>query len=865
MKIPQKQLIIIKKLSLLLVLFIAFGSLVSAQQTSGLRSNIVVEEPENDTDFPVVSTNKNVATILYDTSDYQGVIRAVGDLQDDIKRVTDVRPKLKISESTNEDYAIIVGTVGKSGLIDKLVSSGRLDISDLKGKWESFVITTVTNPEPEVKKRLVIAGSDERGTIYGIYELSRQLGVSPWYWWADVPVDKKSAAYIKSGRYASGEPDVKYRGIFINDEEPALGNWAREKFGGINHKMYAHVFELILRLRGNYLWPAMWGKAFSEDDPKNPKLADKYGIVMGTSHHEPMMRAHAEWTSHSDEYGNGEWHYVTNEEGLQEFWREGFKRNHEYENLVTIGMRGDGDKPMAGAGNIQENIELMEEIIADQRDIIEDVTDEPASETPQVWAIYKEVGKYYDHGLEVPDDVTILLCDDNWGDVRRLPELNGERHPGGYGMYYHLDYHGAPRSYEWLNMNQIPHMWEQLQLTYDYGVDKIWILNVGDIKPMEYPIDFFLNMAWNAESFQADNLKQFARKFTKEQFGSKEASEAAEILTTYCKYNSRVTAEMLDEDTYNLESGEFRQVRDAYLALETRALRQYRDIPEKQKASYKELILFPVQAMANLYDMYYSVAMNEKLAGEKDLRANYWADRVEECFKRDSVLTEEYHNIKGGKWNHMMSKTHIGYTSWDAPKGGNQMPEVTRVKPKQVKKGGYVFQEDHEVVVMEAEHYYDKQANHNTEWTVIPDMGRTLSGLALMPYTEKTGGASLTYRMNLNPSADSVELRMIFNTTLPYLEGGHRVAASFNSEEEVVWNINKELTRENIYSKMYPAAAERIIETIQTLPLPEDTDGSYTLKVRPMEPGMVFHKVIVDDGGYEKTHLKMSESPYKRK
>src|SRR5699024_14646 len=262
-------------------------------------------------------------------------------------------------------------------------------------------------------------------------------------------------------------------------------------------KMYAHVFELILRLRGNYLWPAMWGKAFNEDDPGNPKLADKYGIVMGTSHHEPMMRAQAEWTAHSEEYGNGEWNYLTNEQGLKQFWREGFKRNHKYQNLVTIGMRGDGDMAMEGAGSLQKNIDLMERIIADQRKIIEDVTGKPASETPQVWATYKEVLQYYENGMKVPDDVIILLTDDNWGDVRRLPDLNEEKHPGGYGMYYHVDYHGAPRSYRWLNMNQLPHMWEQLQLTYDYGVDKVWILNVGDIKPMEYPTTFFLDMAWN--------------------------------------------------------------------------------------------------------------------------------------------------------------------------------------------------------------------------------------------------------------------------------------------------------------------------------------------------------------------------------
>ncbi|WP_445263783.1 glycosyl hydrolase 115 family protein [Rhodohalobacter sp. 8-1] len=852
------------KMILSCLLSIIFCLPVLAQQTSGLTSTIINTQAESEEDFPIVNEDQQAAPLRYDPNDYGGVIRAIGDLQSDIDTVSGVKPEMMTSGPFS-DLEIIIGTLGKSELIDKMVSEDKLDDKDLEGKWESFVITTVENPRPGVEKSLVVAGSDMRGTIYGIYELSRQLGVSPWYWWADVPVIQRSSAFALSGYYASGEPAVKYRGIFINDEEPAFGGWAREKFGGINSDMYTHMFELILRLRGNYLWPAMWGKAFNEDDPKNPKLADEYGIVMGTSHHEPMMRAQAEWTAHGDEYGNGEWNYLTNEEGLKQFWRDGFERNHEYENLVTLGMRGDGDMAMEGAGSMQKNIDLMERIISDQRNIIEDVTGEPASETPQVWALYKEVLLYYEQGMKVPDDVIILLADDNWGDVRRLPDLNEPKHPGGYGMYYHVDYHGAPRSYEWLNMNQLPHMWEQLQLTYDYGVDKVWVLNVGDLKPMEYPMTFFLDMAWNPDSFNAHNLKDYAQKFLREKVGTAEAEEAADILTTSTKYNSRVTAEMLDENTYNLESGEFRQVRDAYMALEARALRQFRGLQEEYKDSYHQLILFPVQAMANLYDLYYSVAMNRKLAAENDPRANYWADRAEDSFAYDDELTEEYHSIADGKWNHMMDKAHIGYTSWNAPQGGDQMPEVTRVDSSIANRGGgYTFKGEHNVVSMEAEHYYESKAAENTQWTIIPDMGRTLSGLALMPYTEMPDGAELTYKFTLDTEADTVELRTIFGTTLPFNGEGHRVAASINGGEEVIWNINEDLTWENNYSLMYPTAADRIIETTHTLQLSNSADGIHTLTIRPLNPGVVFHKIIIDDGGYEQTHLKMPESPYER-
>jgi hypothetical protein len=625
------------------------------------------------------------------------------------------------------------------------------------------------------------------------------------------------------------------------------------------------MFELLLRLRANYLWPAMWGNAFNEDDSENPRLADEYGIVMGTSHHEPMMRAQKEWGNHRNEYGNGQWNYKTNETGLKKFWEDGLERNKNYEQVITMAMRGDGDMPMNNAGSAEDNFRLLEKIMYDQRAIIEKVTKKPATKTPQLWALYSEVLEYYDQGMKVPDDMIILLCDDNWGDVRRLPELNGKKHPGGYGIYYHVDLHGAPRAYQWLNMTQIPHMWEQLQLTYSYGVDKVWILNVGDLKPNEYPMDFFLNMAWNPTSFNEDNLGEYARKFCSDKFGEVESAEAAEILSLYCKYASRITAEMLNQNTYNLENGEFLKVKDAFMALEARAMRQYYKLSANYKDSYMQLVLHPVRAMANLYDMYYSLAMNQKLAAEKDLKANYWADRVEYCFKRDAELSKDYNlNVAGGKWNHIMDQTHIGYHSWDEPRGGNIMPKLIRVQPEEAKLGGYVFSEKNGVVVMEAEHFFENNANEKTKWTVIPDLGRTLSGIALMPYTESTDGAYTIYKMNLKTQSDSVKVRMFFDSTLPFRHGGQSVAASFNGASEKIWNINEDLTWKNNYSKMYPAGAARMIETVTTLPLPENTDGIYNLKIRPINPGVVIYKIVVDNGGYETSYLKMSESPYKR-
>lgn len=849
-----------------LMFLLAFFNIINAQQTTGLMANIITENSGTTSmAFPIVNKEKVATPIRYDTTDFKGVIRAIGDLQNDINSVTGIKPVL-LTNNALEGYEIVIGTLGNSKLIDNLAQSGKLSTKDLKGKWESFVITTINDSKKAGRKILVIAGSDKRGTIYGIYELSRQLGVSPWYWWGDVPAKKRTTAYVLPGRYASGEPKVKYRGIFINDEAPCFSGWAKEKFGGANSKVYSHMFELLLRLRANYLWPAMWGNAFNEDDPESPRIADEYGIVMGTSHHEPMMRAQKEWGNHRKEYGNGEWNYKTNKIALQKFWEDGLERNKNYENIVTMGMRGDGDLPMQDLGSAEANFKELESIIKDQREIIKKVTQKPINQTPQIWALYSEVLEYFDQGMKVPDDMTILLCDDNWGNVRRLPGLGSKKHPGGYGIYYHVDLHGAPRAYQWLNMTQIPHMWEQLQLTYSYGVDKIWLLNVGDLKPNEYPMDFFLNMAWNPTSFNENNLQEYARKFCEEQFGAAQATEAATILSTYCKFNSRVTAEMMNHKTYNLESGEFLQVKDAYLALEAKALRQFTTLPDNYKDSYKQFILHPVRAMANLYDMYYAVAMNEKLAAEKDIKANYWADYVDACFKRDADYSFDYnHNVSGGKWNHIMDQTHIGYKSWDEPRGGNIKPTVVRITPEEVKKGGYIFDEKNRVVVIEGEHYFETKNTSKTNWTVIPDLGRTLSGISLMPYTETTKGAEIQYKMNLHSKKDSIKLRVFFDCTLPFKKGGHNVTASFNGVNEISWNINDQLTWANNYTKMYPAGAARMIETTVTLALPKTSDDSYTLTLKPSDPGIVFYKVIVDMDGFEQTHLKMDESPYKRK
>ena len=663
MKIFQK----ITKANFLLFLFF-----LGLNYSSVLAQESYITTSEENGFFPLVS--KDVTAAIYvDEDDFKGVHRVAEDLQKDIERVTGKLPELSKTSEVTSGTPVIVGTLGKSELIDQLVQNSKIDVSGIKDKWETFTIQVVEDPFPGVEQALVIVGSDKRGAIFGMYDVSREIGVSPWYYWADVPAKRSDILFVKPGTHSKGTPKVKYRGIFINDEAPALAGWATENFGGFTSRFYEHVFELILRMQGNYLWPAMWGRAFYDDDPQNPVLADEYGVVIGTSHHEPLMRAHDEWRR----FGEGEWNYNTNPQNLQEFWRGGIERMGDFESVVTVGMRGDGDEPMTEG----TAIELLERIVDDQRKIIAEVTGKPAEETPQVWALYKEVQDYYDQGMRVPDDVTLLLADDNWGNIRKLPNPDDAPREGGYGIYYHFDYVGGPRNYKWINTTQISRVWEQMNLAYEFGADELWIVNVGDIKPMEYPTSFFLDFAWDPEKIGAGDLRSYTEDWAARQLPKEYSEEIADVLLTYTKYNSRRKPELISPETYSLINfNEADRIVKEYRDLEQRAEAIYAQIPEKYKDAYFQLVLFPVKASANLNELYVSAAKNKLYAAQGRAVANKYANRTRELFDKDAELTEQYHTeLADGKWNHMMSQTHIGYTYWQQPEQNN-MPEVRKIE-----------------------------------------------------------------------------------------------------------------------------------------------------------------------------------------
>jgi hypothetical protein len=664
-------------IALLLFLVILSGSYGQSKYSEDLFVSF-----ENVKGGFLISGTKNSVPLFISSSDYPGVIRAFRDLCSDIGKVSGTVPQLGIDNIPANKEMIIAGTIGKSPIIDNIIKSRKINVSDVRGKWESFLIQVVNKPLPGVQRALVIAGSDKRGTIFGIYEVSKQIGVSPWYWWADVSTDHRDAIYIRSGRYVQGSPSVKYRGLFLNDEAPALTNWITAKYGKVapgskppipvgvanyGHEFYTKLFELMLRLKANYLWPAMWNNAFNEDDPENPKLADEYGIVMGTSHQEPMIRAQKEWDRRYQRT-IGSWNYARNPSSLESFWREGLKRNKDFESIITIGLRGANDTEMAPGGPAA-NKTLLEKIVEVQRQMIAEEINPDINKVPQLWCLYKEVQDYYKAGMRVPDDVTLLWAEDNWGNVRRLPTAEERKRSGGAGIYYHFDYHGGPRSYQWINTSPVSKIWDQMSLAKQYGADRIWIVNAGHFKGYEFPLEYFLTLAWNCEKLTNDNIRDYTRRWAERQFGPDYADEIAGIISDYTRFNERRKPELLEPSTYSLTNyNEADSIVNNYKSITSRADKIYGKLPLSKHDAFYELVLFPVKACSIVNDLYVTAGKNELYSRQGRSATNDMAKQTRLLFQSDTVLMGVFNRtLANGKWNHFMDQPHLGYLTWSDP------------------------------------------------------------------------------------------------------------------------------------------------------------------------------------------------------
>ena len=769
-------------------------------------------------------------TITYDPLDWKGVRMAVENLRHDLKAVTG-----------SANAPVVVGTIGKSKLAKKYKQQSK----ELQGKWEQYLIFTD-------RGKLVIMGSDKRGTIYGIYELSRQIGVSPWYWMADAPIQKHEQLFAKSGIYTDGEPKVKYRGIFINDEWPSFGTWCKNQFGGINSKAYARIFELMLRLKANYFWPAMWDSRFNEDDPLSPQLADDMGIVMGTSHHEPMMRAHKEYVYRKDSIGA--WDYATNKANLDRFFEEGLERNKAYDNLITIGMRGDGDVAM-GNGNDEDNMKTLKDVVDGQREIIERVYKKPASEVPQLWAIFTEVQRYYDAGFTVPDDVTLLFCDNNWGYIRRTGPEKEQARKGGMGMYYHIDMNGGPWNDRWINTTTAAKIREQLNLAYQTGIDRIWIINVGDLKPKEMPIDFIMHYAWNPDDYPADKIDQYMVDWARSIFGGEYAREIADIVTEYSKMNLERKPEVQRVGIYSVETGEAQRMFNRWDELEKRTLSLSKKMPAEMQDAFYQLVEYPAVASAGVAKIYLAATLGDSIT-------------MQTLFERDKQMTDKYNKvIAGGKWDGMMLDKHIGYRMWSMPKE-NTLPQVA-------KPSGKTGITASETAIM-AHDYTRRTATDDARWVFLPGLGRGKGNMGIEPVTAKSrplgDGATLEYDINFSQSGKQKLALGILPTNDVNPARGLRIGVRVDDGEMQTIDARQgyvdtfnEYTKENIArskvlkplprpaSDIYLSGTRQrmrseVFDNLRWLSIDLDipTEGNHTVKVVMIDPEIVVEKLVIN-------------------
>lgn len=722
-----------KKL-VLLALLLSLSNMLHA------ADNFITFSSPASTDIRLTGTDD---TIRYAPDEWKGVKIAVSNLRSDLRSVTG-----------SDRAPITVATVGKSTLAKPYDKQCK----QLKGKWEQFLIFTD-------KGQLVILGSDKRGTIYGIYELSRQIGVSPWYWMADAPIPHHENLYARKGCYTDGEPKVKYRGIFINDEWPSFGSWCTNKFGGINSKAYSHIFELLLRLKANYFWPAMWNSAFNEDDPLSPQLADEMGIVMGTSHHEPMMRAHKEYTRRRNEVGP--WDYAKNPARIEKFFTDGLKRNSKYENIITIGMRGDGDVAM-GSGKDDENIKTLGKVIEAQRRIIKEVYRKPANTVPQLWAIFTEVQRYYDAGFTVPDDVTLLFCDNNWGYIRRKGTEAERKRKGGLGLYYHIDMNGGPWNDRWVNTTTLPKLREQLHEAYASGIDRIWIINVGDLKPKEVPIDFIMNYAWNPDAIQPDDVQPWLERFSSSIFGEENAKEVADMIAKYSKYNLLRKPEIQVPGIFNEHEMLITSQRWQSLAMRAEVLRN--KLPESMQDAYYQLVYYPIVASAGVAQIYNYATTGDSLS-------------IELLMNRDKELSDYYNNVMaGGKWKGMMSDNHIGYTQWSIPES-NRNPLTLGM---QVNHNLAATRSNSEIAIP-AYRYSRSSEGENAKWIFLPDLGRGNGCMGIdnvMAASSTDGkGAALEYDFTMPEQHDQLTIALgILPTQDVYPARGLRIGVQIDEQ-----------------------------------------------------------------------------------
>jgi hypothetical protein len=859
------------------VCFLSFAVCVFSQEIS-------VKNKLQNGDFPLVDKNRTAQIYVAD-EDFKVVRIAAGDFASDVEKVSGRKPPIKSATENLSKTIVIIGTLGKNPLIESLIKSGKLDVSKLENKRESFLFETVRKPFPNVENAFVIAGSDRRGTAFGTFEMSQKIGVSPWVWWADVAPEKQASLVISGGKYVSNEPSVKYRGIFLNDEDWGLQPWAAKTFepeaGNIGPKTYAKIFELLLRLKANTCWSAMHEvtKPFNEI-PGNALVADDYAIVMGSSHAEPMLRNNVgEWRDDKEKYN-----FVTNASGVTEYWEARLKSNGKFENIYTLGMRGIHDSPIQGVKTQAERITVLEKIIAVQRNLLAKYVNPKVEKIPQIFCPYKEVLADYRAGLRVPDDVTIVFPDDNFGYIRYFPNTEEQRRKGGFGVYYHISYLGRPLSYLWLNTTPPALIFEEMSKAYENGMRTFWMLNVGDIKPAEIGIEIFMQMAYDARKWNVRNQHQFLKAWAKREFGAANLQEIAALMDKYYRLGFARKPEHLQwylpkepVRKSDLTETETLARLDAYADLRKRAEAVYLELPAAKKDAFYELVLYPVRAAALANERFFAAELAEIYKRENRSEAIVWARRsiaADAEIERETAYFNE--KLQGGKWRYIMSP-EMNAGQWTSmrstpPKlfekdfeieSGKKIEvedrkTLTLNSPSKANKG---FVESGGAVSMEAENFTRRRDKNGFAWRIIQGLGKTGDSISVFPQTAKTfadfskSAPSLEYQFYIS-NAGEFEADFFLIPTQPLVAGnGLRIAVSVDGETPQIVTVDKD-------TEVSSAAWSQNILNQTTVGKSKFSliKGAHVLRIFAVETGVVLDKLVLSSGALPKSYFAPPET-----
>lgn len=801
---------------------------------------VVKQSTGNKLNFPLV-TKSNLSSIYVDVNDFEVVKKSAGLFASDVERVTGQTPKTVFNTNDLKDYVVIIGTMGNSEMLNKLVALKKLRLESLQNQWERFLIKTIDNPFPNVKQALVIAGSDRRGTAYGVFSLSKAIGVSPWYWWADVPVTKSNVLFVKPINYISKSPGVKYRGIFINDEDWGINQWARNTFekefgNGVGPKTYEKVFELMLRLRLNYIWPAMHevSKEFG-DTPENVKLAGAYGIVAGSSHCEPMLYNNVHW----NEKIRGNWNYSFNRDTIYNVWKQTAIARGSKEAVWTMGIRGIHDRGMETPPTaIADRINLMEQVFKDQRDLLGQHVSNQWGPVAQCFVPYKEVLPIYDAGLKVPDDVTLVWVDDNFGYIRRLSNSNERKRSGGSGLYWHLSYYGGPHSYTWINTTAPALIWEEFHKAWENEARTMWVINVGDIKPMELGVDYFSRLAWNPDAQGADAQPEFLKSFLSENFGNSLVTPLNQLLNEYYHLGTVRKPELMNRAwALSLSDKNAQQLQKEYeniLKIESSIGGK---MPIAFQDAYNELIGFPSKILAATGLIF----MHDRaiIYGADSLVQKQEIDRLKTFI--DNEVENYNNNIAGGKWKYMMPGAVTGKNlpAWNSqvawPWGEVVKPDTNNkaIDPN---------------VIRNASSADRSTSTGKAKWTLVSGLGNSGQAMALEPVDinsawDSTNATAPTLEYNFKTGGKECRVIIDFLPTFRIYPGMQlRVAVGVDNKLirtiEVPGSNGKE--DENGPNRNQGIRNNYVEATID---LPALEAGSHRLFIRAVDPGVVIDKI----------------------